>query len=375
MIHVVLILLSLATVLSFCITGALCALGKKAGTFDSAGVSGHEKELRQVPNIGGIAIWSVLVFPLIGGLLLLKVAPEALTTVLVDLSPWTAQLTESTPLATAFVLCVTALHFMGLIDDRKPLGVLPKTIVEIACASTLVLWFDVRMLEVLDVWFGTGSILSITLTICWILVLTNALNYLDNMDGITAGITVVSAGLFMITALQGSQWFVGATLGLLVGGCLGFLWWNKPKAKIFMGDGGSLVIGFSLAVLVTRVTWYDPTSSSGIGTAWYGVLMPIFVLALPLYDFITVTSLRVLQGKSPFKGDQQHFSHRLSQQGLSGVRVLLILMSISLLTGIAGYLLGRSNTTQAVLLTAFVATVLLIVAYIDFSGRKGEGKS
>jgi UDP-GlcNAc:undecaprenyl-phosphate GlcNAc-1-phosphate transferase len=228
------------------------------------------------------------------------------------------------------------------------------------------------MLELLDTWLGTGSIVSMVATVVWIMVLTNAMNYLDNMDGVTAGITVVSGGLFMVAALMGSQWFVAATLALLVGGCAGFLWWNKPTAKIFMGDGGSLVIGFALAVLVTRVTWYDPESTSGIGTAWYGLLMPVFVLTLPLYDFVTVTSLRIVQGKSPFKGDQQHFSHRLSQRGLSSVGTLVVLLAISGVTGLAGLLLGRSDGFQAVLLTVLVSMILIVVGFLDYTGRTSD---
>jgi UDP-GlcNAc:undecaprenyl-phosphate GlcNAc-1-phosphate transferase len=190
------------------------------------------------------------------------------------------------------------------------------------------------------------------------------------MDGVTAGITIVSGGLFILTALMGSQWFVGAMLALLVGGNVGFFWWNKPQAKIFMGDGGSLVIGFALAILVTRVTWFDPEATSGIGTAWYGVLMPIFVLALPLYDFFTVTFIRILQGKSPFKGDQQHFSHRLAQRGLGNTGTLTVLLAISGVTGIAGLLLGRSDAIGATLLTLLVFLALLVIAFFDYTGRK-----
>ena len=366
----VLILIVSSTVFSLVLTGVLVRLGNKAGTLDSAGFEGHDKTLRAVPNIGGIAIWAMLVLPIAGGLITMQVAPDEMTNLIPALAPWKTQIAQSAPMATAFLICLTVLHVTGFIDDRRPLGALPKTLVLLACVLVLVVWFDIRMLEALDTWLGTESILSIVATVVWIMVLTNAMNYLDNMDGVTAGITVVSGGLFMVAALMGSQWFVAATLALLVGGCLGFLWWNKPKAKIFMGDGGSLVIGFALAVLVTRVTWFDPEATTGIGTAWYGVLMPIFVLALPLYDFSTVTFIRILQGKSPFKGDQQHFSHRLVERGLGGVGTLVVLLAISCVTGFAGLLLGRSDATQAIILTVLIGVVMSIVGYLDYTGRK-----
>ncbi|MBC8203452.1 MAG: undecaprenyl/decaprenyl-phosphate alpha-N-acetylglucosaminyl 1-phosphate transferase [Planctomycetes bacterium] len=370
MTSLVLILFAASAVVSLVLTGALVRIGQRAGVLDTAGFEGHDKELRSVPNIGGIAIWATLVLPLAGGLIAMQLAPDAITELIPSLAPWKAQIAESTPLATAFLVCLTTLHVVGLIDDRKPLGVLPKTLIQLGCALALVVWFDIRLLSVLDTWLGTGSIISISCTVIWIMVLTNAMNYLDNMDGVTAGITIVSGGLFMIAALMGSQWFVGAMLALLVGGNTGFFWWNKPKAKIFMGDGGSLVIGFALAVLVTRVTWFDPEATSGIGTAWYGVLMPIFVLALPLYDFFTVTSIRILQGKSPFKGDQQHFSHRLAQRGLGNIGTLVVLFAISGVTGIAGLLLGRSDATGAILLTLLVCLALLVISFFDYTGRK-----
>jgi UDP-GlcNAc:undecaprenyl-phosphate/decaprenyl-phosphate GlcNAc-1-phosphate transferase len=366
----VLILMATSAVVSFILTGMLVRIGRKSGALDTAGVGGHVKKLRFVPNIGGIAIWATLVLPLAAGLIVMQLAPDTITSIIPTLAPWKAQIAQSTPLATAFLFCLTFLHVVGLIDDRKPLGVLPKTLVQLSCAIVLVIWFDIRLLAVLDTWLGTGTIISITCTVIWIMVLTNAMNYLDNMDGVTAGVTIVSGGLFMIAALMGSQWFVASMLALLVGGNTGFFWWNKPKAKIFMGDGGSLVIGFALAVLVTRVTWYDPEATSGIGTAWYGVLMPLFVLALPLYDFFTVTSLRILQGKSPFKGDQQHFSHRLAARGLGNTGTLVVLFAISGVTGVAGLLLGRSDATGAILLTLLVCLALLVVAFFDYTGRK-----
>lgn len=369
---VVLMLFATSVVASLVLTGLLVRIGQNIGTLDSAGFEGHDKTLRDVPNIGGIAIWATLVLPLAAGLITIQLAPDAMTNLIPALAPWKTQIAQSAPMATVFLVCLTILHVMGLIDDRRPLGVLPKTLVQLGCALVLVVWFDIRMLEALDTWLGTGSYLSIFATVVWILILTNAMNYLDNMDGVTAGITVVSGGLFMIAALMGSQWFVGAMLALLVGGCLGFLWWNKPIAKIYMGDGGSLVIGFALAVLVTRVTWFDPEATTGIGTAWYGVLMPIFVLSLPLYDFTTVTAIRMLQGKSPFKGDQQHFSHRLAERGLGGVGTLAVLLAISCVTGLAGLLLGRSDATQATLLTVLIVVVMLTVGYLDFTGRKHD---
>src|SRR5207253_7517226 len=100
-----------------------------------------------------------------------------------------------------------------------------------------------------------GYLPSVTLTVLWIVAITNAFNFLDNMDGLSAGVAAVATTAFLITALLVGQWFVAATLALLLGALVGFLCFNFPPATIFMGDSGSLVIGFILAVLTVRTTF------------------------------------------------------------------------------------------------------------------------
>jgi len=365
----VLILLAAACIASLFLTGVLVRVGAAAGTLDSPGVAGHEKSLRRVPNIGGIAIAAVFVLPLVAGLVLVHVAPGAVSDAVPAITPWLDRIYATTPTAMALLACVVVLHCLGLLDDRRGLGVLPKFAVQISCAAVLTIWFDVRMLTVIDTWLGIGPLPSIVMTVVWIVVITNAMNYLDNMDGVTAGIAVVSGGLLMLAALLNAQWFVAGSLALLVGGCLGFLWWNRPPARIFMGDGGSLVIGFVLSVLVIRMVWYDPEAGTGLGTAWYSVFMPLIVLALPIYDFVTVSTIRMLQSRNPFRGDQQHFSHRLVERGLGPFGALAVLWLLCGVTGIAGLLLATADATGAVLIAALVAMVLTVVAVLDFGGR------
>lgn len=353
-------------------TAALIRAGRRLGMLDSPGVAGHEKGLRAVPNIGGIAVFWVLAAPITLGLIAIAAAPDALERVVPAVAPWLDRLGETTPTAIAFLGALALMHVVGLVDDRRGLAVAPKVLAQVACGVVLATWFDVRLLTVLDGWLGWGSWPSIVVTVGWIVVVTNALNYLDNMDGVTAGIAVVSGGLFMIAALLGEQWFVAATLALLVGGCGGFLWWNRPPARIFLGDSGSLVIGMALAVLTARMTWYDPAATEGIGTAWYGIFMPLAVLAIPLYDFTTVTGLRIAQGRSPFKGDQQHFSHRLAARGLGDRGALAVIWTACGACGVAGLLLGHATSGEAIALALLVALIIAVIAILDF-GAWGDG--
>jgi UDP-GlcNAc:undecaprenyl-phosphate GlcNAc-1-phosphate transferase len=138
-----------------------------------------------------------------------------------------------------------------------------------------------------------------------------------------------------------------------------------------MGDGGSLVVGFLLAILTARTTYYDPMKTDfALGGGWYGVFMPVIVLAIPLYDFITVSMIRLRQGKSPFVGDQQHFSHRLVQRGLSKRGAVLVIWGATAVTGIGGISLGSLKAWQAILVGVQTLLVLMIIALLEHASRR-----
>jgi UDP-GlcNAc:undecaprenyl-phosphate GlcNAc-1-phosphate transferase len=366
MVGPVLALLIVALCISLPLTELLVRLGHRVGALDSAGSAGHFKELRTVPNVGGIAVFAAVALPMTAGLIALVIIDESTwQRVLPAIVPHLPRLQESWSTAAALLLCLISLHVIGLFDDRRPLGPLPKVIVQLICAAVMVIWFDVRLLTLL------GPAASIVLTIIWIIVITNAINFLDNMDGLAGGVSAISGSLFMIAALVNHQWFIAAMLALLVGGLIGFLVFNFPPAKLFMGDGGSLVVGFLLAVLTARTTFYNEDDpAAALGGGWYGVFMPIVVLAIPLYDFVSVTFIRLFQGRSPFVGDQQHFSHRLVQRGLSKRGAVIVIWALTAITGIGGISLGRLLGWQAILVGIQTCAVLLLLALFEHASRK-----
>ncbi len=138
---------------------------------------------------------------------------------------------------------------------------------------------------------------------------------MDNMDGLSAGTALVASACFLASTLLNhhhEQWFVAAVLALLVGACGGFLVFNAPRpggARIFMGDGGSLVLGFLLAFLTIRTTYIPApalAAPSQAPSAWYAVFMPLCVLAVPIYDLVSVSLIRLSRGRSPMVGDLNH---------------------------------------------------------------------
>ena len=265
---------------------------------------------------------------------------------------------HQTPLSLGMLAAMMALHAIGILDDRKPLGAFPKLILQLLITAVLVLGFQMRALTALDK-LGLGIWPSVVITVLWIVAITNAFNFLDNMDGLSAGVAAVCATAFLVATLSlpQPQWFVAATLALLLGSLLGFLWWNFPPAKIFMGDSGSLVIGFVLGVLTVRTTFLPPGVSLGAG--WYAVFAPVIVMALPLYDLIVVSIIRLSRGKSPFVGDTNHFSHRLVARGMSRRTAVLCLYLITATTSIAAILLPHVQSSLAAILI-FCQTLLIL---------------
>ena len=188
------------------------------------------------------------------------------------------------------------------------------------------------------------------------------------MDGLSAGVAFICAAMFLIAALFNQQWFVVALLLLYMGSVLGFLCFNFPPATIFMGDGGSMILGFILAALTIRTTYYN-TQQPNAPHHWYAVLMPLFVMAVPLYDLIIVSLLRLAKGRSPMTGDTNHFSHRLTRHGFSKRTAVLIIYAVTLATGFSAPLLARVDDASALLLAGQLLAVLVVIAILEQVGE------
>jgi UDP-GlcNAc:undecaprenyl-phosphate/decaprenyl-phosphate GlcNAc-1-phosphate transferase len=364
-------------VLGAALTLLVRGLGRRAALLDSAGATGHVKQLRRVPNIGGIAVFWAFTLPLAAGLVAAHVAPDLVARLVPAAAVHLDGVRTQAPLALSLLMAALVLHVTGLIDDRKALGPWLKFGVQWLVAGGIVAITDVRILTLLDALAG-GPWLSALVTALWIVTLTNAMNFMDNMDGLAGGVGVTAALALLATALASGQWFVAVALATLVGALCGFLvfnfpWTERRTATIFMGDGGSLVIGFVLAVLAARVTYVPaPTNAAQTttdvalsGQGSLAMLAPLCALAIPLYDLVSVTLIRLSQGRSPLVGDRQHFSHRLHAAGLSVRRTVLVICGCTAITGITGVLLAHASLWQAALALVQVMLVLALIALYE----------
>lgn len=356
------------------------AIGRRLNALDGAGVAGQVKAPpRRVPNTGGLAIfWSFALCLLAGLGLALYFADRAaeLPEPLAALQRFLPGIRTQTGPALALLAGTFILHILGLIDDRRALGPGVKMLAMLTIAAVVVIATDSRLLTMLDGHTG-GAWASILITICWVVAITNAFNFLDNMDGLSAGVAAVASACFLTTSLVNDppQWFIAAALAVLLGSLLGFLVFNFPfvprrrntdgtstgGASIFMGDGGSLIVGFLLAILSVRITYLPLPARPDTPitpSPRHLLLIPLLILAIPLYDFASVVFIRLRQGKSPFVGDLQHFSHRLVRHGLSQRAAVLLICGCAAITGIGAIALPSLAPWQAALIGAQTLLVL-----------------
>jgi UDP-GlcNAc:undecaprenyl-phosphate GlcNAc-1-phosphate transferase len=204
------------------------------------------------------------------------------------------------------ILPSLAIASVGLLDDMYELNTKVRfTSQSIVGSITSIFMFS----------NGTGvrvfnySVLNIIFTILWVVLIINALNFIDNMDGLATSISFLASLTFFIISLVTGQFLISAICAALAGSSLGFLFWNKKPAKIYLGDSGALYIGFLLAAISIRIDVNNATQLERL-------LIPILILGIPFIDSIQVIFFRIYRGKSPFQGGRDHISHLLLERGL-----------------------------------------------------------
>jgi UDP-GlcNAc:undecaprenyl-phosphate GlcNAc-1-phosphate transferase len=234
----------------------------------------------------------------------------------------------------------------GLIDDRYRLPAWLKLLGQLAAAVLTVAAGTRIQLFPLD-WVNW------LIAVFWILAVTNAFNLIDNMDGLSAGVAAIGAAFFVVLAAMNEprQLLVGAMAAALIGACLGFLRYNLNPATIFMGDAGSLFLGFMMAALAIKLRF--PANTALV--TW---MVPVCVLALPLFDTTLVVISRLRRGLNPLTTPgRDHLSHRLHALGLTRREAVLVCYLLSGAGGLIGVYI-----TQARPVEAYAALAVLVIA-------------
>ena len=349
---------------------ASCAVVRRAapslGLVDKPG----ERKIHTapIPTGGGLGIWFGVVFPFAVAqfALFLFLRSESLQarlpeTVAVHLDGFwfrSGQLWTLLGLGSLLVL-------LGTLDDRFNLNWKLRIGVQTLIAS-LAVSFGWRL-----AFSACPDWLAGILSVFWIVGLVNSFNMLDNMNGLSAGVAAICTAFLAAVMMlapnplsQQPQFFVAGFLVVLLGSLAGFLLHNNPfRAKLFMGDGGAYFIGFLLATTTLSATF------SGGETSHQTVFVPLLILALPLYDTITVVRIRLQSGKSPVVGDKNHFSHRLVDLGLTKTQAVLTVYLATAICCLGSLLLYQVDFFGASLVFLQTLLVLLLVAIIEHTGR------
>jgi len=280
---------------------------------------GHRKiHDTPMPLAGGLAVLTGILLPPILGAILLKLGFRQLSFAGLIVHGLDRRGLELMVLAAGAV----AITLLGVLDDRHELAALPKFLAQLLIAIAVAAACKRITL------FVHSEVFSYAATVIWLLTVINAFNFMDNMNGLCAGVGAIGALLFAFIAWANGEYLVAIT-GFLVSGALaGFLPWNFPQARSFLGDAGSHLVGYLLAVMAILPHFYTRLNPHPLA-----VLAPLLVLAVPLLDLAQVSGFRTLRRKPFWVGDTNHLSHRLVRAGLSRTRAVLVLWLAAVVIG------------------------------------------
>jgi len=349
-IHIYAVAFMMAAVAALALTPACQRLAAMTGFMDMPKRQGHNLHAKATPLLGGLAIYGAWAFTVLGGFAasgnlhlngMDRSVAESLSGVHVVGKEFLA-----------IFLCASAAVALGLVDDRYTLKASTKLFVQMAIAVATVTFGGVRISA-----FINSGILTWGLSVLWILVIFSAINFFDNMDGLVAGTATIAFTFFTLAAAANQQFFVASLGAACAGASLGFWFFNHSPASIFMGDAGSHFTGYMLAVISAKVTYYTP----GVSTTHLPVLIPLFILAIPLFDAFAVTAIRLYNGKAIYVGDHNHISHRFLHMGMSRKMAVLMVHLTVIVSGLGALpLLWGDEKTCGVLMVQGVAFLLLI---------------
>jgi UDP-GlcNAc:undecaprenyl-phosphate GlcNAc-1-phosphate transferase len=253
---------------------------------------------------------------------------------------------EDAPRVLALLAGGTVMAILGLVDDLFSLGPAVKFFFQVLAAGLLIL-FGVQL-----EFMPSHPWLAKALTVFWVLAVTNAVNLIDIMDGLAGGVTVIACLGFAFVPFLGPHSYVHLTAAALGGSVLGFLPFNYQPARIYMGDSGALFLGFVLAGLAMGHGY------SQVNVV--GLLAPLLILGIPLYDTALVMFLRFLKKRSMFRGSNDHLALRLRAVGLTVKQVVWILWTISILLCLTAGVLVQVSEKRALILIMGLFTVALL---------------
>jgi len=245
------------------------------------------------------------------------------------------------------------MYIVGVVDDKLDLPAWVKLLSQIGCA-TLAFFLGVQIpaVKLLKWHFEAGSAVSFIITVIWIVAITNMINLTDGLDGLAAGVGGIAAMAIGYSAYITGLYTAAFAMVILAGAALGFLPFNFYPAKVFMGDGGAMFIGFMLA----SISIIGPAKGATI----MSVIAPVLVLGVPVFDIAFAMVRRLIRGKSIFSADSGHIHHQLLKIGMGQRRAVMMLYGICGVMGMAAVVFSRGLVFEAIMLCV-IAIVFIVV--------------
>lgn len=335
-------------------------LAKLTGFMDRPQAQAHKGHREPIPLLGGVAICTAWLAVIAIGWLASRtlgagtnLAPHVAT----KLGGLGHVTREMIVLAAGAVLAT----LIGLWDDRFNMSARAKLAGQFIVAILAVTWGGAEITI-----FINQPIICWGISVFWFLLVMNAINFFDNMDGLAVGTATIAFAFFTIAAATQGQYFVAALGAACTGSALGFWFFNHTPATIFMGDSGSHFLGYTLALMGVMVNYYRPDLP---GTRC-SILIPCFILAIPVFDVAAVVVIRLRQGQPIYIGDHNHISHRFLRMGMTRAQAVTMVHLLAICIGLSVLPLiwGDTRTTVVCLLQA--CAILLLVSLLQIRGRK-----
>ena len=325
----------------------------------------RKNQKRPVPLLGGIAIVVPFYIMVMGSLLLVQPVREfGIQWLETHVFQFLGKDHEIKLLGISAGGILIAL--LGLTDDLQTLRPWIKLLGQCVAAAVLVL-SDMKLNLFSEEWLGGGTaeFASAIFTILWVVFLTNSMNLLDNMDGLSAGVAAIAAFSFFICALRTDEAFICVLLMVFAGSVLGFLIHNLHPARIYMGDTGAMFCGYILATISILITFYDESTPSRVA-----IVAPLLALSVPIFDTISVVYIRWRAKVPIFQGDRRHFSHRLVNIGMTQQQAVEFIYLVAAVTGLGAGLLRQVNTVGTIIIMAQTFGLFLLLVLIMSAGNK-----
>ena len=354
--NIYLIIIGFSAMLGLILIPLFRSIAVKLDFVDKPKQQKHKAHSKVTPLLGGLAMCTTWLLTLAVG----TIAPMFLQkqNISTEITNAFSGVFQVCPRLTAIIVGAVFITLLGLIDDKYNMSAKVKLGGQIIISAFAVYYGEFRISL-----FILNPAASFAVTTLWVLIIINAINFFDNMDGLAAGIASIAFAFFAITAVIHQNYFIACLSLTSLGTSISFWFYNHTPATIFMGDSGSHFLGYTLGISGAMTTYYKSTLS----LSPLAVLIPVFILSIPLFDFISVVIIRLIIKKPIYIGDNNHLSHRFNKMGISRKNSVFLVHLLAIIIGISVLPLLWGGYTTGIICFIQACLILLLISIMQYT--------